>query len=377
MLFNGNVLFIHVPKTGGMATTSYLLKVLPGRKYYTAPNPDPDPELQELDVRYAFGSRHETLEEAQVILARLGYKLSDFSVIIAGTRDPYAIEVSRYAYLHTGHSVDSGSEQDLAMTSDFATFVQKSDKELTAPIETYYTVGGRVPNNLRIVRLEHLDEDLSQIFREFGLPWSGPVLKDNESLHDDYWSYYTTPSEAAVYERYRWIFDQNWYSRLDLNKQWTKTPGPRAAHKLPVFGCLQQVGPTSGAYSDGWVGDELRFRVAGDGGADYLTIEGSIPEGPQELSVQIGPDCFRGRFEAGPITWTVPCFIVPSTPTLVAVSPSYTWVPADRIEGSRDTRAISFVLARLTFSSAAAGRTTLEPEITDPSDAIAQSVASS
>jgi hypothetical protein len=376
MLFNDKVLFIHVPKTGGMATTSYLLKVLPGRKYYTAPQPDPDPAMAELDVRYAFGSRHETLGEARVVLGRLGYKLSDFSVIIAGARDPYAIEVSRYAYLHNGHSVDSGSEQDLAMSSDFATFVLKSDKELAAPIEQYYTVDERMPNNLRIVRLEHLDDDLSQVFREFGVPWTGPVLRDNESVHDDYRSYYTTPSEAVVYDRYRWVFDQGWYARLDLSKQWTQASGPRAAHKLPVSGCLHQVGPTSGAYSDGWIGDELRFRVSGDRGADYLTIEGSIPEGPQELSVQIGPDSFHGRFEAGPITWTLPCFILPSTPTLVTVSPSYTWVPADRIDGSRDTRSLSFVLGRLTFSSAATGKAMPEPEMADPSDALPSMISS-
>jgi hypothetical protein len=376
VLFNDKVLFIHVPKTGGMALTPYLLKVLPGTKYYTAPQPDPDPGLRDIDVRYASGSRHETLEEARAVLARLGFKLSEFSLIIAGTRNPYAIEVSRYAYLQNGHSIDSGFEQTLAMSSDFATFVRKSDRHLTAPIERYYTVDGRVPNNLRIIRLEHLDEDLSRVFGEVGIPWTGPVPKDNESVHDDFRSYYTEPSEGAVFDRYRWIFDQGWYERLDLTKGWSSPEKIVAAHKLPVFGCLRQVGPTSGAYSDGWVGDELRFRVAGDRGADYLTIEASIPgDTPQELTLQIGRDCFRGWFEPGPVTWTVPCFVAPTTPTLITVSPSVTWVPADRIDGSNDARSLSFVLFRATFSRSTPAKAT--PEAIDPADDMTLSMNSS
>ncbi len=357
MLFNDTVLFIHVPKTGGMATTSYLVDVLPGPTYYTAPSPDADLERPDRDIRFVSGSRHETLDEAQDVLNRFGRDLSEFSLILAGTRNPYALEVSRYAYLLNGHAVDAGSEQDLAMSSDFATFVLESDKSLSAPIERYYTSSGHMPTALQVVRLEHLDEDLSRHLAQIGCVANGQVPTDNQSLHDDYRSYYTRESEEAVYRRYRWIFDQGWYDRMDPSQSWTPSPVITAAHKLPIFGCLTQVGPTAGAYSDGWVADELRFRVSGQSGADYLTIEAYIPEGAShDLSLQIGRDVFRGNFGYGPITWTVPCYIPPATATLVTVTPSFTWVPSDRIDGSHDARSLSFVLARVTFSSATPGR---------------------
>jgi hypothetical protein len=361
MLFNDSVLFIHVPKTGGMATTSHLIDVLSGPTYYTAPEPDADLERPDRDVRFVAGNRHETLDEAQAVLHGLGRDLSAFTLIVAGTRNPYALEVSRYAYLLNGHAVDAGSEQDLAMSSDFATFVRKSDEALSAPIDRYYTVDGHTPETLRVVRLEHLDDDLSRHLAEVGCVATRPVPADNQSLHDDYRSYYTKASEEAVYRRYRWIFDQGWYDRLDPSESWTPSTAITAAHQLPVFGCLTQVGPTAGAYSDGWVGDELRFRVSGHKGADYLTIEAYIPEGaPQDLSMQIGRDIFRGKFDCGPITWTVPCFVPPATATLVTVTPSCTWVPADRIDGSHDARSLSFVLARVTFSSATPGRISID-----------------
>jgi hypothetical protein len=361
MLFNDSILFIHVPKTGGMATTSHLIDILPGPTYYTAPKHDADLERPDRDVRFVTGSRHETLDEAQAVLHRLGRDLSEFSLIIAGSRNPYALEVSRYAYLLNGHAVDAGFEQDLAMSSDFTTFVRKSDEALSAPINRYYTAGGRTPETLRVVRLEHLDDDLSGHLAEIGLVAARPVPMDNQSIHDDYRSYYTQASEEAVYRRYRWVFDQGWYERMDASESWTPSQEITAAHKLPVFGCLTQVGPTAGAYSDGWIGDELRFRVSGHKGADYLTIEAHIPEGaPQDLSMQIGRDVFQGDFGCGPITWTVPCFIPPATPTLVTVTPSCTWVPAERIDGSHDARSLSFVLARVTFSSSTPGRVSID-----------------
>ena len=99
MIFTRDVLFIHVPKTGGMALTSYLLDLLPGDKYYTAPEADPTVGGGRDDVFHLAGARHETLDEAEQTFAPYGFHLSEFPLIIVGARNPYALEVSRYAYL--------------------------------------------------------------------------------------------------------------------------------------------------------------------------------------------------------------------------------------------------------------------------------------
>jgi hypothetical protein len=359
MLLSENVLYIHVPKTGGMALTSHLMGLLPGRKVYTAPEPHPEllSSCNPDEVQYVRGSRHETLEEAQAILADLGYDVSRFSVVIAGTRNPYALEVSRYAYLQSGHAVDAGDEQDLAMNSDFSTFAVRSDRNLSSPIHRYYTIGGQIPANLRVIRQELLDDDLQRIMAELGIPCRIPVVRDNESLHDDYRSYYTPASEAAVYERYRWIFDAGWYERMDLVDFTPARSTNSAAHMLPVFGSVRQVGPTSGAYSDGWIGDELRFRVASESAVDYITIEAFIPLGrDQDITLQVGRDHFVGRFASGPLCWTVPCLIPPAAPVLITLTPSVTFIPAQEPDGSPDSRTLSFVLSRLTFSTSTPSR---------------------
>lgn len=385
MILNEKLLFIHVPKTGGMALTSLLLDVLPGIKYYTLPEPDSSLEGRASEIRHLVGTRHETLAEARSLLLRHGLDLSSFAVILAGARNPYALEVSRYAYLQQGHEVDRGPEQDLAMSNTFEKYLALAPYDPSKSIENYYCIDGEMPENLRIIRLEHLDEDVSRVLAEIGLPGDRHIPSDNESVHDDFRSYYTSNAERIVRERYRWFFQQGWYEPLEVAESpesATSSRTPGLAHKLPVHGCLEQVGPTSGAYSDGWIGEELRVRVRGAGGADYLTLEAFVPEGPaQQLSLQIGRERFTSRFPTGEVHWTVPCYVPATSPTLVILSSAGTWVPAERVDGSPDTRRLSIVVSRITFSRS--GERELPPspveddDFVDVSEVLADSVASS
>jgi hypothetical protein len=76
------------------------------------------------------------------------------------------------------------------------------------PIETYYTIDGVMPSNLRLIRNEQLAEDLASLF--------GPpkVRLDhmNVSKHK-HWSEYITPTnEPFLYEKYLWLFQ--YYPRM-------------------------------------------------------------------------------------------------------------------------------------------------------------------
>src|SRR5687768_17179154 len=117
MLFSRDLLFIHVPKTGGMVVTEYLLRTLPRPVHYSHPH-DPqhggDPGIEEIP-----GSRHETLGEARRILSERGIRVHDLPLIIAVVRNPYDLEVSRYAYLQRGEPWDWGREQSLALSESF------------------------------------------------------------------------------------------------------------------------------------------------------------------------------------------------------------------------------------------------------------------
>ena len=117
MLFNDDLLFIHVPKTGGMAVTKYLLEVLPPPVRYRYPNFRQDYDHNGI-IQFK-GIRHETMSDARDFLRTQGLDMTGFKCIIAVLRNPYAIEVSRFAYLRKGHAWDCGRNQDLALAGDF------------------------------------------------------------------------------------------------------------------------------------------------------------------------------------------------------------------------------------------------------------------
>src|SRR5829696_2234036 len=148
MLFNRDVLFIHVPKTGGMSLTQYLLEALPPPIYYFHPGVDGDKSGN--GIVHVDGLRHETLAEAESIVREYGYDLYKFPLVLAVLRNPYALEVSRYAYLRKGNLWDRGSNQQLAMNEDFETFTIESHDHggASRPLERYFLRDGQFPGNL-------------------------------------------------------------------------------------------------------------------------------------------------------------------------------------------------------------------------------------
>jgi hypothetical protein len=226
VIFNDDVLFLHVPKTGGMSVTHYLLDTLP--KPLVITHPIHVPGLHRRGIAQVDGARHESLAEARDILRAIGRDIPEFPMVLVGMRNPYDQEVSRYAYLRQGHHWESGPEQDLALASDFETYAigncqaggrwNRYELEANRPrpneIRDYYMLDGAFPDNLRVIRFEHLAEDLLGALATIGIVGAPEFPWDNRSDHGAYATYYTPAAEAAVYDRYRWVFDQGFYSRL-------------------------------------------------------------------------------------------------------------------------------------------------------------------
>ncbi len=211
MIWTDDILFLHVPKTGGISTTRFLLTNLEGRVQYTANHPvDEAP-----DAEYHEGPRHETLVQAEAFHSPRGRSVGDFAAVFAVMRNPYDLEVSRYHYLRKGHDVDRGRAQDLAIDDDFEKYLAEAPFFGSFPprLDRYFRIGDYLPKNLHVLRFERLSTDLAEKLSDFLVEEPVPLPHLNKSDHDDYWRYYDKRCEQLCYQRHRWFFDMSFYQR--------------------------------------------------------------------------------------------------------------------------------------------------------------------
>lgn len=215
MIFNQDLLFLHVPKTGGMAVTDKLLEILPKPIYYALPKDSQDKFHQPPQIFATAGKRHGNLQDAREWVGQYDKNLSSFKKIVATIRNPYAMEVSRYFYLRKGFAWDKGKAQQIALDSDFETFALASPyfgRQLSG-IEDYFCIDGVTPANLATIKQEQLQSDLAEILAELNLTLDTPILQKNKTKHREYQHYLTSKAEEAIYQRYQWLFDAGFYQR--------------------------------------------------------------------------------------------------------------------------------------------------------------------
>lgn len=218
MLFCDNLLYLHVPKTGGMSVTELLLRVCPRPTYVT--HPASEPRLGIEGVHEIDGIRHETLREAASLVPKIGRTISDFPIVLSTIRNPYAIEVSRFAYYQKGHPWDAHHKgSDHALAGDFRSFALTAEPHGGANrgIESYFLLDGVEPENLRIARYENLSNEVCHVLAQAGVAAQPSELPhNNTSVHRHWRTYYDAETEAAVFSRYRWVFDLGYYERLQV-----------------------------------------------------------------------------------------------------------------------------------------------------------------
>lgn len=212
MIWNDEILFIHVPKTGGMMMTDVLIKKLHKPLYYSVPPGHAN--LDRDDVIVVDGTRHEFLDEADPVLQKYGKSVRDFRFILTAMRNPYDMEVSRFGYLRNGYLHDKGSAQDLALKGDFDEFIEKSTFHgRTDPqLHRYYTIRGEIPDNLVVLRYENLESDFGEFLRKLNVE-PGRFPKINASKHSKYTSYLSAKTEQIIFDKHRWFFEHGYYKR--------------------------------------------------------------------------------------------------------------------------------------------------------------------
>lgn len=214
MIFSKDVLFIHVPKTGGVSVTQYLLQVLPRPIYYVHSGTSISTE----GVVRISRDRHATMREARALVRDHGFDLEQFPSILAVIRNPYETAVSWYGHFQVDSPWRRGWSQEMAMQSDFESFVLAHQARLRPGelIEPFLLLDGSFPPNLHIVRYESLVKGVKAELQRVGISIDAPFPWENRSQHGPIASYYTPAAEKAVYHLYRWVFDQGYYARMDV-----------------------------------------------------------------------------------------------------------------------------------------------------------------
>lgn len=225
MLFNKDVLYLHVPKTGGNSMTKYLAETLSGPIYYVRKKPiRAEPRFDDPDVIHIFGRPHDDLAAAKDRLEGYGLNLETMPLILTTIRNPYDMEVSAYCFLRPTVSPDPskvGEWQRIAMTLDFSEYISNrfNNNRITGmkDLKSYYYIEGNKPVNMTITRFENLVDDAKSALSSIGIEKDANFPWINRSSNRDYVSYYTPETEEIVYQNHRWIFDQGYYSRLVLD----------------------------------------------------------------------------------------------------------------------------------------------------------------
>lgn len=82
-------------------------------------------------------------------------------------------------------------------------------------MKDYYTVDNLMPDNLVIIRFENLVNDIEYYLMPF-LKNELNLQKANQTKRKSFEKYITAELEPFIYQKYQWIFDKGFYSRMNF-----------------------------------------------------------------------------------------------------------------------------------------------------------------
>lgn len=227
--YNDEILFLHIPKCGGTSVKRWLKAALPGVKDST-------------DEECPLPIGHIPLRDVERFTGR---KPESFAHIIAVIRDPYAQQLSQWMFWAdryrrgNRHIHDIGAASHATLTGwlhdprcDFHLWYESAYPRMPAgvsPLEAaprdpferakdgggyrwWLEVDGKIPANLRVIRLEELPARLPAILFPFMAGDMVPVPLENPGPARYPARDYYTPLAARIVEaKFRWTFDEGYY----------------------------------------------------------------------------------------------------------------------------------------------------------------------
>lgn len=218
MIFNQEVLFLHVPKTAGKSITQSLGATL-ARPLWAYVPVGTERNLRELPdvegIHFERSSGHEGVSKAFQTMTELGLKPRQVRMIMFVIRRPYDLMVSNYHFMREQYENNIGRENfELAQQLEFPEWVERVK---FADMSRFFLVHQREqPKQLRVLRYERLADDYAEAMASIGYH-PEPLPHLNASTHPDADELITPAAEQAIYEKFRYLFDNGYYERLQLD----------------------------------------------------------------------------------------------------------------------------------------------------------------
>ena len=212
MLISDDFVFLHFPKAAGKSLTKYMISAWsdPIHGYLSKNQASELADVMRPGVTLEVTGGHEPMARAAAVLRAQGRSIQDMKAVFVCIRNPYDIAVSTYFYMRETYPFNVQNRRFRAAAEN--TFEQFWLADVDNMPQRWLTLNGKVLPNRRIIRFEHLREDLDALSNEFNFRDAElPHLNAIERGH--YSAYMTSAAEAAIFEKYRYLFDADHYVR--------------------------------------------------------------------------------------------------------------------------------------------------------------------
>ena len=222
MIFNNDIIFIHIGKTGGMSCARYLLENLHAPVFNCHEFAEQEMLNNPIDgvVPLADTHRHWSLQESLDYLKKSHNKnLSDFKKVLAVVRNPFSLEYSFYNHMKKPHVQKQRGPASQPIFNladgDFTNFVRHAGYH--APGKTqddFVRIDGEIPDLVELVRFESIDPDFINATRQYTKPAStGEFSKRNKTNYkQELAEYMSDELKDIVYKKHKYMFDSGMYS---------------------------------------------------------------------------------------------------------------------------------------------------------------------
>ncbi len=216
MVFNNDVLFLHLGKTGGMSITNYLCQILvPPIISVVDEASFKNGKCEGIEL-LMLGNRHTNLIEAKEFLEDYGILLSDFKLIFCVIREPVDMEYSFYRHLRKEEVKkrlpdNAYNRKKLAAAQQsFDEFAKMDYTHFKGELKDFFTLDNKIPANMKIVRFEEIPQIVQELLKPFE-KISCPFPHKNKSTEQIEFSQLSQEALLNIRRKYAWVYENKFY----------------------------------------------------------------------------------------------------------------------------------------------------------------------